>query len=292
MLQEELKLAQAANELEQFAIGIAPEGPEFADPRQGRATVVWTKPLTLDQAIIEGRGRPGTYILYKRENGRFLPLTNGISKNLGDRIAAHRTSAQRFSWDDFRVRLGIMPRFTFSRAMAVEHSVRREHDRTASGGERIKRRLTGYPKGPMRVGSGTFVEVTHRGKVPAVIRRKLHGQKIRYGPGLHEIVELPLTDRQLEARLASAAFELQSEAETAPAKRWHYVDAWWSTPSGGWEFLEKVGPVLETKAGGETLRSTLWFKWQGTATAQARTLLVRCLSHTGSQWVDCNSVWF
>jgi hypothetical protein len=215
------QLAPEMNEFRTGAIGLAPEGPEFAEPRQGRATVVWTAPLTWDQAITQGRGRQGTYIIYERAaNGRFVPLTNGITEtgDLARRISQQRGAArrQRVPDDSRRVRLGIMPRFSVSRARAVEHSVRREHDRTATGREKKEGRLTGYPKGKMRVGSRTFVEITHRGKVPPAVRQKLKRQRIRYGPGLYEIIEVPLTDRELEARLASAASQLETEEECLP----------------------------------------------------------------------------
>lgn len=297
----ESAFAQAAAEME-FS-GQLPESSELETQRSGQATVQWAGPYTVSQAIQAGRGKRGLYVIYR--HGQVVDSGKAESQDLATRLAQHFEFASRHRepLTFYRVRLGFvrqrarvnLAEGTVTRSLAKEGLISRT--RKGAAGQKIRVPNTAR----FRSGGTRGVRLVHRGAMPrelrgftsarkgAFIQTIGKGQRFEYLPP-HLLSELAL---EHELEIAAAGIGTGTgEAEAAAAARWHFWDAWLSTSSTGWRRLEAAGPVLDTRENGERIRSTLQLKWQPSAQAQGGTLLARCFSWTGSQWVDCKNHFF
>ena len=78
--------------------------------RQGRATVNWSGPYSVEGAIQAGRGRKGLYVIYR--NGSIVDSGKADVQDLATRIAQHFEYPRRHQDDlqNYRIRLGVIRR--------------------------------------------------------------------------------------------------------------------------------------------------------------------------------------
>jgi hypothetical protein len=273
------------------------DGAELETKRSGQATIDWKGPYTVANAIRFGRGKRGLYVIYR--NNQEVDSGKTENQDLATRIAQHFEFPARHQepLTSYRISLGFirqksainMAEGTVTRSLAKQ-GLLPTHRKDATG---KKKRV---PNTAAFRATGTRgVQLTHRGAVPQSMRGV--STKRKGGRFVQRIAKgtlwesLPLLEQELELAAENLTESEFGEMEAA-ATRWHFWDAWLWTSTGGWRRLEAVGPVLDTKANSEKIRSTLQIKWQPTANAEGGTLTARCFSWTGSQWVDCKNHFF
>lgn len=286
------------SELEHAAVD--PETGELEiTQRQGQATVVWSKPYTVRNAIQAGQGKKGLYLIYR--SGNIVDSGKAEKQDLASRLLQHFEYPLRHgeNLNTYRIKLGIIRRVsainlgegTLTRSLVKKGII-----------PKMRRNLltaqhTTVPNTAQFRAVGRGIRIRHGGAVPKELglKKTKAGQVIQtIRPGMFEyplsrFSPEVLLDRELGKVAAMLESSLAGEMENAPAQRWHFWDAWvWMDTA--WSRVETLGPVMDTHANGEQRRITLLLKWQ--ARSPGKQVMARCFSWNGSQWLDCRNHWF
>lgn len=268
--------------------------------RSGQATVHWSGLYTVRGAIQAGRGKKGLYVIYR--NGNVVDSGKAEVQDLATRLLQHYEYPLRHkeNLNIYQIRLGIIRRAsavnlaegTVTRSLAKRKLIPLRRPSLDTG------KQTRVPNtAPFRTPPNRGVRIVHRGQMPTELRdftTSRGGRAVQYikpGTGSWEFPPpFLLSEAGLEQELEIAATTLEavptSEMEDTTAKRWHFWDAWvWVNNT--WNRVETMGPVLDTRANGEQIRSTLLLRWQ--VRSPGKQVVARCFSWTGSQWMECHN---